>query len=101
MTAAEALAEARAAAVWEVYTSSPAAACVVGELLPGFTFSTGAEAEALARLAEQAGVDLLTAHQVIDELIQRGAVVVHHLTGADAGRSVWVLPSVPVALEAS
>ncbi|MCK6514593.1 hypothetical protein L6R46_06010 [Myxococcota bacterium] len=101
MTAAEALAEARAAAVWEVYTSSPAAACVVGELLPGFTFSTGAEAEALARLAEQAGVDPVTAHRVAGELIERGAVVVHHLTGADAGRSVWVLPSVPVALEAS
>ena len=95
------LAEARAAAVLAVWHSSPAAACVVRELLSGFTFTTGAEAEAFARLAEQAGVDPVLAHRVVGELIERGALAVHHLTGAEAGRSVWVLPSVPVELEAS
>ena len=99
MSAAELLAEARAAAVWEIWSSSPAAACVVGELLPGFTFTTGAEAQALVRLADQAGVGIVEAHRVIGELISRGAVVAHHLTGAETGRSVWVIPSVPVALE--
>ena len=99
MTAAEALAEARAAAVWEIWSSSPAAACVVRELLSGFTLTTGAEAAALVRLADQAGVGIVTAHQVVYELIKRGALVAHHSTDAETGRSVLVLPSVPVALE--
>ena len=99
MTAAEELAQARAAAVWEIWSSSPAAACVVGELLPGFRFTTGAEGQALVRLADQAGVGIVEAHRVLGELITRGAVVAHHLTGAETGRSVWMVPSIPVALE--